>query len=178
MFDQITQGCFDCVQWHNGTKSTKSEHSTIQFWQLATWTVFKNTGNVRWAFAWRRYDSAITSCAQTIITFEWQSNSKCFSGRCIWDWHFSLTSRVTKQALARYHAPSFPFVFPHFLTPQVQRYGDCRILSWSYNFNISERGVKGANWSGGITAHAAPKVFSPFQKRCLNSHDSVVLTTE
>lgn len=177
MFDQITQGCFDCVQWNNGPKSTKSEHSTIQFWNLQPGRYLKT----RVTCGEHLLGDGMTQPllpAQTIITFKWQSNSKWFSGRCIWDWHFSLTSRVTKQAVARYHAPPFPFVFPHFLTPQVPRYGNCRILSWSYNFNISERGVKGANWSGGITAHAAPEVFSPFQKRCLNSHDSVVLTTE
>ena len=49
--------------------------------------------------------------------------SNCSSGQCIWNWYYWLTTHAIKQVPASYPAPTFAFVFPHFLTPQISRYG-------------------------------------------------------
>lgn len=58
------------------------------------------------------------------LTLHGTDISKCYNGREIWDWYFSLTYRATKQALTSYPGPPFTFVFPHFLTPQISRCGN------------------------------------------------------
>ena len=43
-----------------------------------------------------------------------------YSGRCNWDWYFSLASRAIKQVLASNPAPPFSFNFPQLTHPKIQ----------------------------------------------------------
>jgi hypothetical protein len=71
----------------------------------------------------RVYDWATTTCAKNVYHIRWSDcvSFKYPSGRWIWGWCFSLTSGSIKQVQISHHAPSFSFVFPHFLAQQVSR---------------------------------------------------------
>ena len=54
---------------------------------------------------------------------------KCFSGRVVWDWHFSLTSLAIKRQLASYRAPTISFLFTTFSPIKILRYGNWAVES-------------------------------------------------
>jgi len=81
-------------------------------------------------FALRRYKTQQTLFVQKHLssTYHATENSKCSCGRRIWYWYLPLTSSATKQVLASYPAPPFPFAFPHFRTSQITRYVNWTVL--------------------------------------------------
>jgi hypothetical protein len=104
-------------------------------------------------------DSAILSVYQTIHHLHKSdcAGSYCCTGRCIWDWYFSLSSSAIKQVLVSNPASAFRFIFPHFVVPQITRYENGLYVH--------------------ITLHIKYKYYAPSHKNSLASTYNVKFVT-
>ena len=89
-----------------------------------------NSCLIGWLFVGRGYITRRKLSVQkhSSLTLQATEISKSYTGRCIWDCYFSQTTCHKTGTSFVPCAPSpFSFVFPHFLTPHISRYGNCTI---------------------------------------------------